>query len=136
MRPCIINLNVINFTFLPFQQSIIVSELVRKFWSKELAAVELRNEGNKLFQRGEVEASIQRYSEAYKMAENDHLLTSNRSHAYFKKGDYVAALEDAQRTIELRPDWGKGYFRKGMALKAMGKCSFFLALKLVQLPVF
>lgn len=103
------------------KQSIIVSELVRKFWSKELSAVELRNEGNKLFQRGEVEASILRYSEAYRMAENDHLLTSNRSHAYYKKGDYVAALEDAERTIELRPDWGKGYFRKGMALKAMGK---------------
>ena len=121
---------------LPFQQSIIVSELVRKFWSKELAAVELRNEGNKLFQRGEVEASIQRYSEAYKMAENDHLLTSNRSHAYFKKGDYVAALEDAQRTIELRPDWGKGYFRKGMALKAMGKCSFFSGFETSTTPNF
>ena len=98
-----------------------MSELVRKYWSKELAAVDLRNEGNKLFQRGEVNIAIQRYSKAYKMASNDHLLTSNRSHAFYKLGDYLSALADAEKTIELRPDWGKGYFRKGMALKALGK---------------
>lgn len=101
--------------------SIIVSDLVKKFWSKELSAVDLRNEGNKLFQRGEVKAAIQRYSEAYQLAGNDHLITSNRSHAYYKLGHYSAALQDAEKTIELRPDWGKGYFRKGMALKALGK---------------
>ena len=58
------------------------------------------------------------------MSENDHLLISNRSHAYYKMGNYHAALADAESTIALRPDWGKGYFRKGMALKALGnKCS-------------
>ena len=30
------------------------------------------------------------------------------------------ALEDAERTISLKPDWGKGYFRKGMALASLG----------------
>ena len=46
-------LRIISYCFL-FQTSIIVSDLVKKFWSKELSAVDLRNEGNKLFQRGEV----------------------------------------------------------------------------------
>ena len=61
------------------------------------------------------------------MSENDHLLISNRSHAYYKMGNYHAALADAESTIALRPDWGKGYFRKGMALKALGNdfiCAF------------
>ena len=48
-------------------------------------------------------------------------MTSNRSHALFKLGRYQEALEDAERTISIRPDWGKGYFRKGMALQGLGK---------------
>jgi len=101
--------------------SIIVSDLVKKFWSKELSAVDLRNEGNKLFKRDEVKAAIQMYTEAFQLSDKDHMITSNRSHAYHRIGNYTAALQDAEKTIELRPDWGKGYFRKGMALKALGK---------------
>merc|ERR1712192_37632 len=29
-------------------------------------------------------------------------------------------MGDAERTIALKPDWGKGYFRKGMALASLG----------------
>ena len=54
------------------------------------------------------------------LAPNDHLLTSNRSHAYMKLGMYEESLEDAQRTIKTRPDWGKGHFRRGMVLQAQG----------------
>ena len=54
------------------------------------------------------------------MSKEDHLITSNRSHAYFKAGKLKEALEDAERTIALKPDWGKGYFRRGMALASLG----------------
>merc|ERR1711992_349366 len=100
--------------------SILVCELTDKYWEKEKQAVQLRNEGNKLFQRGDVEASLVKYSEAFQMSKEDHLITSNRSHAYFKAGKLKEALEDAERTISLKPDWGKGYFRKGMALASLG----------------
>jgi predicted TPR repeat methyltransferase len=33
------------------------------------------------------------------------------------------ALQDADRCIELRPEWEKGYFRKGCALEAMSDFS-------------
>ena len=100
--------------------SILVCELTDKYWEKEKQAVQLRNEGNKLFQRGDVEASLVKYSEAYQLSKEDHLITSNRSHAFFKAGKLEDALEDADRTIALKPDWGKGYFRKGMALASLG----------------
>lgn len=31
----------------------------------------------------------------------------------------IPALADAERCVLVRPDWGKGYFRKGMALQGM-----------------
>ena len=33
------------------------------------------------------------------------------------------ALQDADKCIELRPDWEKGYFRKGCTLEAMTEFS-------------
>jgi len=115
--------------------SILVADLVNKYWGKEIRAVELRNEGNKLFGRGDAKTSIQKYSDAFTLAPNDHLLTSNRSHAYMKLGMYEESLEDAQRTIKTRPDWGKGHFRRGMVLQAQGKfdeatVAFFMCLAL------
>jgi len=98
--------------------SILVSELVNKFWSRELEAVKLRNEGNRLYTRGQVSASLAKYSEAMELAPDDHLVTSNRSNAYFKNKQYDQALEDANRSIALKPDWGKAYFRRGMVLTA------------------
>lgn len=40
----------------------------------------------------------------------------NRSYCYWCLERYYPALTDAQRSIELAPDWPKGYFRKGCAL--------------------
>jgi len=101
--------------------SIVVGELVGKYWSNDLKAVALRNEGNRFFQRDDIKTSIEKYAQAFKLVDSDHLLMSNRSHAYYKLGDYEAALEDADRAIKARPDWGKGYFRKGKALLALDR---------------
>jgi len=99
--------------------SILISELVVKYWTPELQAVEHRNEGNRQFQRGEVGSSIGSYTAALEKSPRDHLASSNRSHALFRDKKFPEALQDAERTIALKPDWGKGYFRKGMALAAM-----------------
>ena len=45
---------------------------------------------------------------------------SFRSITYLKMGNAKAALEDAELAIKLRPDWGKGYLRKGMAHRVLG----------------
>ena len=46
-----------------------VCELVKKFWSKDLEAIKLRNAGNRLFVRGSVQESIAKYTEAIELGE-------------------------------------------------------------------
>jgi len=117
--------------------TVLVCELVSKFWDKELRAVQLRNEGNKYFSRGDIENSLHKYSEAFKLSPKDHFITSNRSHAYYMAEKFQEALDDANLTISTKPDWGKGYFRRGMCLTAMGNSegaleAFFQCLVLEQ----
>jgi tetratricopeptide (TPR) repeat protein len=46
----------------------------------------------------------------------DATLYSNRSLCYLKIGEAQKALLDAETCINNRPDWVKGYYRKGAAL--------------------
>ncbi len=34
--------------------------------------------------------------------------------------NWIKAVEDAEKCISIKPDWGKGYGRKGAALHGMG----------------
>lgn len=43
---------------------------------------------------------------------------SNRSASFLRLSKVGQALSDADRCIELRPDWDKAYFRKATALEA------------------
>lgn len=43
----------------------------------------------------------------------------NRSYCYWCLEQYHSALTDAHRSIQLAPDWPKGYFRKGCALMGL-----------------
>ncbi len=46
---------------------------------------------------------------------------SNRSAAYLSKSEAEAALADGTKCVELKPNWGKGYSRKGAALHSLGR---------------
>lgn len=48
------------------------------------------------------------------------MLYSNRSACYCSLKQYDKALQDANKTIELKKDWAKGYSRKGAALFGEG----------------
>lgn len=78
-----------------------------------------KNLGNDAFQKGEIEAAIDYYSRAIELDPENHVFFSNRSAAYMKHDSKSKALKDAEKCIELAPNWGKGYNRLGAAQQAL-----------------
>ena len=79
------------------------------------AAAALKAEGNKCLAAKDFDGAIAKYSEAIALDPANHVFYSNRSAAYLSKGDANSALADADKCIEVKPDWPKGYGRKGAA---------------------
>lgn len=64
--------------------------------------------------------SSDKFTQAIAIQPENHILYSNRSAAHASKRDWDNALSDATKTTELKPDWGKGWGRKGAALHGKG----------------
>lgn len=61
-----------------------------------------------------------KFTQAIALTPDNHILYSNRSAAYASKKEWDNALKDAEKTTELKPDWAKGWGRKGSALWGKG----------------
>ena len=99
----------------------LVNNLVTKYWSEDLKVIELRTKANKMYSSGNLGEAMQLYNRAFNLAPDDHLVLSNRSITFLKMGNALKALEDAELAVALRPDWPKGYLRRGSALKKLGR---------------
>lgn len=55
------------------------------------------------------------FSQAIELDPSNHVLYSNRSGAYASLKDFDKALVDASKVTEIRPEWSKGWSRKGAA---------------------
>lgn len=84
-----------------------------------MSAADFKAQGNTHLQNGEFDQAIEAYTKAIELNATDHVFFSNRSAAYLSKGDANNALSDAEKCVELSPDWPKGYSRKGAALHAL-----------------
>ncbi|MED6271536.1 hypothetical protein CHARACLAT_021301, partial [Characodon lateralis] len=79
----------------------------------------LTEKGIKLVQEGQYAQAVCMFTEAIKCDPKDYRFFGNRSYCYYCLEQYPQALGDAERSIELAPEWAKGYFRKGRALIGM-----------------
>lgn len=77
---------------------------------------QLKEQGNKCMEEGKLDEALEHYDNAIDLDIKNHVLFSNRSAAHAKLGKYEEALQDAETTLYLKPDWSKGYSRKGTAL--------------------
>ncbi|KAF8692985.1 hypothetical protein HU200_039353 [Digitaria exilis] len=83
-------------------------------------ADEAKAKGNAAFSAGRFEEAARHFSDAIALAPGNHVLYSNRSAALASLHRYSDALADAQKTVELKPDWAKGYSRLGAAHLGLG----------------
>ena len=77
---------------------------------------EFKAAGNKHLAAKEYDAAIEQYNKAIELNSSDHTYFSNRSMAHLYNGAPDLAAADADKCIELKPDFLKGYLRKGQAL--------------------
>lgn len=82
-------------------------------------ANELKDKGNEAFQAGDVEGAIRLFTQAIDLDPDNHVLFSNRSAAYMKADSISKALHDAEKCVELAPNWAKGYNRLGVAQQSL-----------------
>mmetsp|Transcript_4245 Transcript_4245/g.12399 ORF Transcript_4245/g.12399 Transcript_4245/m.12399 type:complete len:578 (-) Transcript_4245:401-2134(-) len=78
-------------------------------------AQEAKAKGNAAFQAKSYEEAIRHFTEAIQFDPSDHVFFSNRSACFASLEQYEKALEDGAQCVKLKPDWPKGYTRKGLA---------------------
>jgi len=78
-------------------------------------AAEAKARGNAAFQAKKYQEAVDAFTEAIKHDPSDHVFYSNRSGAYASMEEYEKAEADGAKCVELKPDWPKGYSRKGLA---------------------
>ncbi|KAI9914985.1 hypothetical protein PsorP6_008607 [Peronosclerospora sorghi] len=85
-----------------------------------LRAESFKEQGNKLLGAKEFSGAVEMYTRSIELDPENAVYYSNRSAAYLAMGDARGkALKDAEKCIEIKPDWWKGYSRKGAAEHAL-----------------
>ncbi|KAL2092071.1 hypothetical protein ACEWY4_011869 [Coilia grayii] len=96
-------------------------------------AVQLKEDGNKYFQGGEIDKAIDSYTEALKVCKDKKVaavIFRNRSACYLKKEKYSQAASDASNAIDVDAKDIKALYRRCQALEKLGKLD--MAFKDVQ----
>ncbi|KAM9477240.1 uncharacterized protein Hap1MRO34_010107 isoform 2-T2 [Clarias gariepinus] len=79
-------------------------------------SMKLAELGNKCAREGNLDMSVEYFTDAIKHNPQEFKLFGNRSFCYEKMQQYDKALTDAEIALSLNPTWTKGLYRKGKAL--------------------
>ncbi|XP_063854128.1 uncharacterized protein LOC135096524 isoform X2 [Scylla paramamosain] len=85
------------------------------------SACQLAKRGNEAANVGQYVAAIKLFSDAIALDQTDHRFLGNRSFCFNQLGYHERALQDAERAITLAPQWAKGHYRRGTALRDLGR---------------
>ena len=78
-------------------------------------------QGNQALQAGMYSDAIDLYSKAIALEPSEAVYFSNRCAAYAALKRWREALDDAHEVVTLRPDWAKGWVRRGSAFTGLGQ---------------
>ena len=78
--------------------------------------------GNAALSAGNHAEAIAHYTKGIEYDPTNFVLYSNRSAAYATLKEYGKALEDANKTIEVKPDWGKVTNKHGRCFQSHQQC--------------
>jgi tetratricopeptide (TPR) repeat protein len=82
---------------------------------------DLKAKGNEALQKKDFTSAVKFYSEGIELDPSNHVFFSNRSAAYLALNNFQKALEDADQTLKINPDFTRGYLRKAQALFYLNK---------------
>uniref|UniRef100_A0A5S6R3A2 TPR_REGION domain-containing protein n=1 Tax=Trichuris muris TaxID=70415 RepID=A0A5S6R3A2_TRIMR len=92
----------------------------------EVESVRLKDQGNKYFNEGDLERSMECYHKALELCQQTQnsikaTLFKNLAAVHLKRQDYAAAERDASLSLELAPNDPKALFRRAQAREQLNK---------------
>ncbi|KAK7411679.1 hypothetical protein VNO78_03115 [Psophocarpus tetragonolobus] len=90
-------------------------------------ALELKDEGNKLFQKRKVEGALVKFEKALKLLPKNHVdvsyLRSNMAACYMQKGlsEYPKAIHECNLALEVTPSYSKALMKRARCYEALNR---------------
>lgn len=72
-----------------------------------MSADECKAKGNAAFSKGDYDEAVNWFTAAIRADPTNHVLYSNRSAAYASQKKYNEAFQDADKCVQIKPDWAR-----------------------------
>jgi hypothetical protein len=80
-----------------------------------------KSQGNQALQAGLYAEAAELYTQAIALDPSNAVYFSNRAAAYASLKRWREALDDSQEVVTLKPEWVKGWIRRGSAFSGLGQ---------------
>lgn len=80
---------------------------IRPIGPENFQAEALKIQGNEALNQQKYQEAIEHYTAAIDLDKDNHVMYSNRSAALTHAGKYLEAIKDADKAIQLNPEWAK-----------------------------